>query len=103
MGTIKVSDAALQNLLRAYHSKQAGATGSAKGGDAAAGGTSKSDEITISSEAQGLQRAIQAAQQTADVRAERVAEIQAKLQGGNYLLDPQAIANKMLGVNGGGQ
>jgi flagellar biosynthesis anti-sigma factor FlgM len=100
---MKVNEAAAQQLLRLYtkNSQESGAPqGAGRGADAA---DARSDEVTISSEGQGLQRAIQAAQQAADVRTERVLEIRAKMQSGQYVLDPQAISDRMLGLNGGGE
>ena len=97
---MKVNETALQNLLRAYSPKESGSNKGAKGSQGASD-SSQGDEISISTEGQTLQRAIQAAQQASDVRNERVAEIRAQMQAGQYLLDPQAIADRMLGVYGG--
>ena len=97
---MKVNETALQHLLRAYNPKDAGAAKGGQAGDASSPASSLGDQISISSEGQGLQRAIQAAQQASDVRAERVAEVRAKMQAGQYLLDPHAIADRMLGVGG---
>src|SRR5579884_2805063 len=99
---MKVNESALQTLLRAYSPKESGSNKGAASSQGA-GSPASGDEVSISSEGQTLQRAIQAALQAGDVRAERVAEIRAKMQAGQYLLDPQAIADRMLGVNGGQQ
>lgn len=99
---MKVNETALQQLLRAYNPKVTGESNAAKGGAAPADeAQSPSDAITISSEGQELQRAIKAAQQTDEVRSERVDQIRTQLRTGSYLLDPQAIANRMLGLGGG--
>ena len=44
---------------------------------------------------------IRAAQTTDEMRTERVQELKTKLRTGGYVLDPQLIANRMLGLSGG--
>ena len=97
---MKVNDAALQHILQSYDPKRpAGADKSQSGTGAAAAG-SRGDQISISTQGQELQRAIRAAQQADEVRAERVSEIRTRLRSGQYLLNPQQIADRMLGVDG---
>ncbi|MBV9119511.1 MAG: flagellar biosynthesis anti-sigma factor FlgM [Chloroflexi bacterium] len=96
---MKVNDAALQQVLRAYSPKQTGESSSSNNTDA--GASVRGDEVTLSSEGQELQRAIRAAQQVEDVRSERVDQIRTQIRTGQYLLDPQKIASKMLGLGDG--
>lgn len=99
--TLRINDAALQQILQTYSPKgKAGPSGTQRtDGTTGAGG---SDEITLSSAGQELQKMIRAAIQASDVRAERVQELKNKLMNGSYVLDPQLIANSMLGLNGDG-
>ena len=96
---MKVNPAALQQILQAYDPKTKGAAG-AQQGDATQS-SQPGDEITLSAQGQELQRMIQAAQNAEDVRAGRIDEIRTQLRTGQYLIDPQQIANKMLGLGGG--
>jgi flagellar biosynthesis anti-sigma factor FlgM len=95
-----VNDAALQQALQSYGVKQPAASEKTSSGDATNGAGSRGDQISISTEGQELQRAIRAAQQADEVRAERVAELRTSLRSGKYLLNPQQIADRMLGVDG---
>jgi|SRR5579862_5066339 len=94
----RINPAALQQVLQSY-------TGARAAGDKApATGSSSSapqtDEVSISPEAQELQRLVQAAHLAENVRGEQVEAIRTKLRTGSYLLDPGAIAAKMLGLSG---
>src|SRR5437764_150840 len=60
----------------------------------------QNDEVTISPEAQELQRLVQSAHLAEDIRGEQVEEIRTRIRTGAYMLDPQAIAAKMLGLGG---
>ena len=93
---MKIDQAALQQVLQTYQANNAAAAGKATPADQ--NPTSGSDEISISPEAQQLQGVIAQARLTEDVRTEQVEEIRTKLRTGAYMLDPQAIANKMLGL-----
>jgi negative regulator of flagellin synthesis FlgM len=98
--TLRINEAALQQILQAYSPKgKAGAGGSQQAGDASS--ANRGDEITLSSAGQELQRMIRTAQQSDGIRSDRVLELQQKLRTGGYLIDPQLIANKMLGLSGG--
>ncbi|SRR5712692_3259470 len=59
-------------------------------------------EVSISPEAQELQRYIRAAQSVDDIRHDRVDDIRTQLRSGAYQLDPHSIATKMLGGSHGG-
>ena len=96
----RINEAALQQILQAYSPKGKAGSGGPQRTDGT-GSTERSDEITISDRGQELQRIIRAAHQVDEVRAQRVMELQTQLRTGSYLLDPQLIANKMLGLSGG--
>jgi|SRR6266567_7887160 len=97
---MKIDETALRQILQAYGPKGKVSSGAPRPADEGVA-TSRSDEITISSEAQDLQRMIRAAQTTDEMRTERVQELKTKLRTGGYVLDPQLIANRMLGLSGG--
>ncbi len=97
---MKIDETALRQILQAYGPKGKVSSGAPRSAEEGAA-TSRSDEITISSEAQDLQRMIRAAQTTDEMRTERVQELKTKLRTGGYVLDPQLIANRMLGLSGG--
>ena len=99
MADMRIDEAALRQIMQSYGPKGQGVPGSVRQSDATAAG--KGDEITISSEGQELQRLIRAAQASDGVRSARVLELQTQLRTGGYVLDPQLIANSMLGLSGG--
>jgi flagellar biosynthesis anti-sigma factor FlgM len=96
---MRINEAARQQILQAYSPK--GKAGPNQSTDGTSSPNAPADEITISSEGQGLQRMIRAAQQADEVRGEQVQELQTKLRTGGYQIDPQLIANRMLGLSGG--
>jgi flagellar biosynthesis anti-sigma factor FlgM len=100
MADMKIDEAALRQILQSYGPKGQGVPGNQQRTDAATSG-SPTDEITISSEGQELQRLIRAAQASDGIRSQRVLELQTQLRTGGYMLDPQLIANSMLGFSGG--
>ncbi len=95
---MRINDAALQQVLQSY--KPNGTASGKSQRTSSANGSSPNDQVSISAEGQSLQRLIRAAQDAGDVRSQRVAEIQAQIQSGTYVIDPQAIANRMLGIGG---
>ncbi len=98
---MKISEAAIQQILQSYGPRPSGKSGAQQTGSAAP--APQGDEVTLSAEGLELQRLIRAAQRVEDVRGEQVEAIRTKLRTGSYLLDPQMIANKMLGFSGTGQ
>lgn len=56
-----------------------------------------SDNVSLSDTAQSLSRLEAAVASSSDVNAERVAEIKAALEKGQYRVDAYALAGKMLG------
>ena len=97
---MKINETALQQILQAYTPKAKGDT-KAQRGDAAEPPVSSGDQISLSNAGQELQRMIRAAQSANDVRGERVDQIRTQLTSGSYVLNPQQIANRMLGLGGG--
>lgn len=94
---MKINETALQRIVRSYSPKVGSGTAAGQKASPAAG----SDEISLSADAQGLQRMMRAAQAASGVRGERVAEIRSQINSGGYVLDPAKIANRMLGLSGG--
>lgn len=95
---MKINPAALQQVLQSYEAAKA--DGANKGKGAAGAAPVRNDQITISPEALELQRLLQAANVTQDVRTQTVEDVRTSIRTGAYLLSPQAIANKMLGLGG---
>lgn len=98
MADMRIDEAALRQIMQSYGPKGQGVPGPRQADNANGG---KGDEITISSEGQELQRMIRAAQASDGARSERVLQLQQQLRTGAYVLDPQLIANSMLGISGG--
>ncbi|MGH2366517.1 MAG: flagellar biosynthesis anti-sigma factor FlgM [Chloroflexota bacterium] len=96
---MRINDAMLQQIFRGYKSAD---TSSGKTGRAgsSSGASRGGDEVSISAEGQSLQRLVQAAAGSTDVRTDRVAELKSQIQSGQYTIDPRAIANRMLGLGG---
>lgn len=99
MEPVNVNPAALQQVLQSYSDARNAGAPKAPASDSSSA-ASQTDEVTISPEAQELQRLVQTAHLTEDVRGEQVNEIRTRLRTGAYMLDPQAIAAKMLGLGG---
>jgi flagellar biosynthesis anti-sigma factor FlgM len=102
MADMKIDEAALRQILQSYGPKGQGTPGNLRRSDPAASGNNRGDEITISSEGQELQRMIRAAQAADGIRSERVQQLQEQLRTGSYVLNPQLIAQNMLGFSDGG-
>ena len=62
---------------------------------------SKADTVEISDRARELARAKQAVDAAPDVRADKVAELKQKIEDGTYNVPAEALADKLLDVNGG--
>ncbi|MCL1917100.1 MAG: flagellar biosynthesis anti-sigma factor FlgM [Peptococcaceae bacterium] len=58
---------------------------------------SKLDNVEVSGQAQLMQKVLQKTKEIPDIREERVQEIAAKIESGNFIIDSQLIARKMLG------
>ena len=98
--TLRINDAALQQILQTYSPKGKPAPNPIQLTDGV-GSSDGGDQITLSNQGQELQQMIKSAQQAGDVRAELVQELKQRLMSGSYQLDPQLIANNMLGLSGG--
>ena len=57
---------------------------------------SKNDQIAISSQAKGILTAKADLNNRPQIRTEKVADLKAKLENGNYQIDSKKIAEKML-------
>ncbi|HLG74330.1 MAG TPA: flagellar biosynthesis anti-sigma factor FlgM [Chloroflexota bacterium] len=97
--TLRINDAALQQILQTYSPKGKAAPNPIQLTEGLS--SDNGDSITLSNQGQELQQMIKAAQQAGDVRAELVQELKQRLMNGSYQLDPQLIANNMLGLSGG--
>ena len=60
-------------------------------------GASRSDQVVLSSEAQGLQQQIAAIKALPDVRQDRVNELTLKIESGQYQVDAAKLADQMIG------
>lgn len=54
------------------------------------------DTVTVSADARMLARMTETAQAAPDIRADKVAELKAQVDGGTYTMDNRAIAQSML-------
>lgn len=61
-------------------------------------GAARGDIVQFSSASATARKAQTAAAEAPEVRAERVAELKAQVQGGTYQVDNQALAHKLLAV-----
>jgi negative regulator of flagellin synthesis FlgM len=61
-----------------------------------ASSTSGSEQIAISSKAKDIQKATEVANAAPDIRTEKVAQIKAKIEGGNYRVSSEQLAEKVL-------
>lgn len=66
----------------------------------AAGATSHADQLALSSRAEEIKVARAALAETPEVRAERVAELKARVQAGTYRVDPDKVAERILNPRG---
>lgn len=66
-------------------------------------GKSKVDEVTISEQALEMQKLLRQVQEGAEVRPEKVAEIQKQLQEGTYNVSSMDLADKILRLASGSQ
>ena len=59
--------------------------------------TQRSDEVVLSSEAQGLQQQIATIKALPDVRQDKVAELSRRIESGQYQVDAAKLADQMIG------
>ena len=57
----------------------------------------RSDEVVLSSEAQGLQQQIAAIKALPDVRMDKVEELSRRVEAGQYQVDAAKLADQMIG------
>ena len=60
------------------------------------GNGQRADSVTLSERAQGLQRALAVVTGLPDVRNDRIAELRARLASGDYRVDADEIARRMV-------
>ncbi len=65
-------------------------------GLAAAGTGPRHDQVNVSPRAQQLRRVMEVMPEVADIREARVAELQARIEGGQYEVDAETIAKRLL-------
>ena len=63
---------------------------------AASGAGLRHDEVSVSPRAQQLRRVMEAMPEVSDVREARVAELQARIEAGQYELDAATVAQRLL-------
>lgn len=56
----------------------------------------KADEVVLSKEAKAFQEALRAVRSEPDVRMDKVQEIRARIQSGQYRIDSRSIASKII-------
>lgn len=59
--------------------------------------TQRSDEVVLSSEAQGLQQQIAAIKALPDARMDKVEELSRRVEAGDYQVDAAKLADQMIG------
>ena len=69
---------------------------SQKSESATPGQASGSEQIALSTKAKGIQKALETAQTSPDIRSEKVAEIKSQIASNTYQVDSQALAEKIL-------
>ena len=57
----------------------------------------RSDQVVLSSEAQGLQQQIAAIKALPDVRMDKVEELSRRVEAGDYQVDAAQLADQMIG------
>jgi negative regulator of flagellin synthesis FlgM len=67
--------------------------GSASGATSAAG---RRDQVNVSSRAQQLRRVMETMPEVEEVRADRIAELRARIESGTYELDATQVAQRLL-------
>ena len=60
------------------------------------GQVSGGEQIALSAKAKGIQKALETAQTSPDIRSEKVAEIKSQIASNTYRVDSEALAEKIL-------
>jgi negative regulator of flagellin synthesis FlgM len=89
---LRISNEQTQQILAAQGVK---ASKAVKGTDSVQP-TGGADAVSVSSMGQEIQKALQAMSGIPEVRADRVAELKAQIDGGNYNVSGRDIADSML-------
>ncbi len=64
--------------------------------ETAAGAVAANDSVSLSSGSRDVRKIKEILQETPDIRAERVAELKAGIESGEYQVDSRRLADKML-------
>ena len=64
--------------------------------ETAASAVAAKDSVSLSSGSRDVQKIQEILQETPDIRADRVAEIKARIESGEYRVDARELADKML-------
>ena len=87
---MKISDFKAAQVAQAYGLQNVASSTKKKEG------VQRSDETTLSQEAQELLKARRAVQDSPDVRADVVAELQRQVQAGTYQVDDRSLARRLM-------
>ena len=63
---------------------------------AASSGVEQGDKVVLSGGSQEIQKALEVLARTPEVRADKVRELKEKIASGEYQVDPERIADRML-------
>ena len=77
-----------ENKIKVKKSNQAGET--------AAGNVAANDSVSLSSGSRDVQKIKEILLETPDIRTEKVAELKARIESGEYQVDSRQLADKML-------
>jgi negative regulator of flagellin synthesis FlgM len=90
----RIASASIANTQAAAPAAVETAATSAASPTSAAAGT---DQVVLSQQATEVRAAYQALAQTPEVRSELVSQLKAQVQSGTYEIDPEKVAEKLVG------
>jgi len=91
---MNISSTQIQSIMKAYSNQnKVGKVNQTQGSSP----TSQSDQVILSSQAQGVGQIYQALKAEPTVRADKVQGISASIANGSYNVDAKDVAEKMLG------
>lgn len=88
-----ISSKQVQSILKVYSENKAAKSASPDKTTS----VQRRDEVVLSSVAKEFGPMLQALKNMPDVREDKVKEISAKMQSGNYTIDGREVADKMIG------
>mgnify|MGYP003388538428 CR=1 FL=1 len=92
----KISDGKLRGTSAANKTNKNASIGETKSSTPSATEQVHSERVRLSQDARGLQEGVEAAKQTPEERAEKVAALKEQNKNGTYKTDSKAIAEKMI-------